>query len=101
MTRGKTGLRAYGNKRDASEAGIVEVLRVAGALVYRLDRPCDLLVYYRGVIRVVEVKTGKGKLTENQKEFRKHWPLHIIRDVDGALEAVKLWSSRSTEARAA
>lgn len=86
-------LRRYANKRDTSEVDIVECLRKAGCAVYRLDKPCDLIVLYRGVVRLVEIKTGKrGKLTEAQEAFRAIWPLLVIRDVDGALKALKDWS---------
>lgn len=87
-------LRAHGNKRDKSEAAIVETLRKAGCSVYRLDKPCDLIILYRGAVHLVEVKSGRrGKLTEAQDAFRAIWPLYIIRDVDGALEALRQWSA--------
>lgn len=103
---GKTGLRAYANKRDASEAAIVEVLRKAGCSVIRMDKPVDLLVGFRGGTFLVEVKTGKGKLNEGQSEFIRQWrgaPVFVVRDTDGALETLKMWGALrgSTSARAA
>jgi hypothetical protein len=102
-----TGLRAHGNKRDASEGPIVDLLRKAGCTVVLLDKPTDLLVGYRGTITALcEVKTGKrGKLTPDQKEFIASWrgsPVVILRSVDDAFNILKVWSAHpSTSARAA
>lgn len=89
-------LRSHGNKRDASEAKIVDCLRSAGCSVERMDKPCDLLIGFRGETFLVEVKTGKGKLTDSQSDFKAKWrgsPVFIIRDVSGALETLKLWTA--------
>lgn len=67
--------RAGGGKRDASEAKIVEALQKVGARVWRIGgtgNP-DLLVLFRGVYFVYEVKTGKGKKTANQGDIP--WPV--------------------------
>lgn len=86
-------LRTFANKRDRAEPEIVDALRKAGCLVYRLDKPCDLICCYRGSVYLVEIKTGKrGKLTKAQESFRAIWPLHVIRDVDEALETLKTWA---------
>jgi hypothetical protein len=49
-------------RRDTNEKGIVDVLRRAGALVYRLDERDlpDLLVGYRRRWHLLEVKQEKG-----------------------------------------
>jgi len=89
-------LRVYKNKRDKAEADIVDALRKAGCSVVRLDRPVDLLVGYRRQTHLVEIKTGKGKLTKSQEEFRVTWRgayFYILRDVDDALKALKLWGA--------
>ena len=52
-------LARYAKKRDANEKAIVTALERAGALVLRLDVPCDLLVGLRGVWRLLEVKDGE------------------------------------------
>ena len=61
-------------KRDTAEEPIVKILRAAGAYVWRLDRPVDLLVYYRSEIKpnegpwwVLEVKTPGAALDKRQK----------------------------------
>jgi len=80
-------------KRDASEAAIVEALRTAGASVIRMDTPVDLLIGYRGVTHMAEVKTpgtAYGRqLKPSQKQFAETWrgsPVIILRTVDDALQ---------------
>lgn len=89
-------LRSYANKRDANEPEIVEALRKAGCSVVRLDKPVDLLIGYRGVTHLAEVKTDKGKLTKAQDDFRKSWQgsyFYILRDVDDALTMLRIMQS--------
>lgn len=79
------GLRLFANKRDANEAGIVAALEACGCLVYRLDKPVDLIVSRRGTIHLVEVKTSKGRLTADQRAFAEYWPIIVLRSVDDAI----------------
>ena len=46
-------------RRDGNEAEIVRALEKAGATVYRLDKPADLLVGKHFVWFLLEVKDGK------------------------------------------
>ena len=46
-------------KKDANEASIVKALRRAGAWVQQVGQPYDLLVHYRGVWHVLEIKDGQ------------------------------------------
>ena len=67
----------YAPKRDASEPEIVKALQDLGCTVERMDKPCDLLVGFRGVNYLVEAKTagtqyGK-KLNANQTDFNASW----------------------------
>jgi hypothetical protein len=61
------------DKPDANTASIVEALRKAGAKVWYMSKPADLLVYARGRFLVIEVKnptTNKSKrqqITADQK----------------------------------
>lgn len=91
------GLRRFHNKRDLSEAAIVETLRAAGCSVYPLDKPGDLLVGYLGVTHLLECKTGKGKLTETQEKFQREWrgDYWIIRTVEEAIEVLNLWARKA------
>lgn len=80
-------LRRYANKRDQTEPGIVAALEAMGCLVFRLDKPVDLLVLLpagRGVA-LAECKTRRGKLTKDQEFFARYWPIHILRSVDDAI----------------
>ena len=64
-------MRQFSAKRDANEAAIVKSLEFIGATVTKLSQKGapDLLVRYRGVWFLVEVKAPGGKLTEAQKAF--------------------------------
>ena len=79
-------------KRDLSEAAVVKALEAAGALVYRLDRPCDLLVRYRGLTHLMECKTPgpnlKRKDQKAQRDFCALWEVPIIKTPVEALVAV-------------
>ena len=91
-------LRSYGNKRDANEPGIVAALRKCGCSVYPLDKPCDLLVGFRGKTHLVEVKTKHGIVTKPQVEFAETWtgePVAIVRSADEAIDLVRKWSAAS------
>ena len=76
-------------KRDTQERVIVNALRDAGYLVWQLDHPADLLLQRDGRTWLLEVKTGKGRLTSRQKRVREMgWVIPVVRTVSEALEAV-------------
>lgn len=82
-------LNRYAAKRDSSEPGIVEYLRIRGALVERVSgfRTPDLLVGWCGRWLLMECKTEKAKLNEGQAEFfseaqRKGLPCYLVRSVE-------------------
>jgi hypothetical protein len=65
-----------------------------GCLVWRLDRPVDLLVYiFQSMserLLLVEVKTAKGPLNSKQRAFiEAGWPVHVIRSEDDAINLIK------------
>ena len=78
---------------DPNQAGIVEALRRAGARVWPIQWPFDLLVVFRGAVHVLEVKTVDGELDAGQKEMARqmaeagYWPI-VVRSVEEALAAV-------------
>ena len=85
-------MRIHKQKRDITEASIVDALRKSGATVYLLDQPCDALAGLHGQSHLLEFKTGKGKLTADQQKFQSTWrgsPVVILRTVDEALAFVK------------
>ena len=78
--------QGYNPKRDANEPEIVEALQAVGASVLRAD-DVDLIVGYRGVNYLMEIKTPEGKLNKKQQKFFRSWKgqVNIIRTVDQAL----------------
>ena len=65
----------YAQRRDINEPEIVDALRCVGAYVQQMDKSVgfDLLVAFRGVLYVVEVKNCKPQnvyreLTENESK---------------------------------
>jgi phosphoserine phosphatase len=83
---------------DANQAEIVAALRAAGATVWILGLPVDLLVGKAGHTLLVEVKTIEGKrkphaarYTDLQREFLATWkggPVATVTDVAGALRVL-------------
>ena len=75
------GLARHANQRDGNEKNIVDALRKIGATVFRMDKPCDLLVGFRGRNYLLEVKlplgprggTAHSQLNEWQREFDDMW----------------------------
>lgn len=91
----RAGLRRHNAKRDANEPEIVEALRTAGAGVTRISAKdvCDLLVIFRGVTYLIEVKVPKGVVSEGQSDFIAAWndnggKAAIVRSVDEALAVI-------------
>lgn len=79
----------YAAKRDQSEPGIVSALKQAGASVWRLDTPVDLLIGIRGKTFLAEVKTGKAGLRIGQAEFSEQWrgnQIPVLRDPEQAVQ---------------
>jgi len=86
-------LARFAKKRDSNESVIVQALEKAGAVVFKLDRPVDLLVGYGGLWRVLEVKRPKGAVGEGQEAFMrlaasKGLPAYVVRSPEDALQAV-------------
>lgn len=76
-------------KRDANEQAVVDRLRQLGAQVTRLsgEGVPDLLIAWRGISRLAEVKRPKGKLTPAQVAFHAKWngePIPILTDAEDA-----------------
>ena len=65
----------YGKRRDANEQGIVQALRAVGARVQRLNESGvpDLLVQFRGVLTLLEVKDVRdGHATPTRRNQGDH-----------------------------
>lgn len=78
-------------RRDQNEREIVTALRKVGASVaYLSDAGLpDLLVWHRGRITLLEIKTRTGKATLAQaRRSVEGWPVVTARTVDEALAAL-------------
>ncbi len=80
-------------KRDQSEPEIVRLLELVGARVWRLNKPFDLLCGFRGRLYLLEVKSGKGKLTKEQlRDYdlctADGLPVAIVKTAGDALRAI-------------
>ena len=82
-------------RTDANQHAIVKALRKCGAtvhLLHREGRGCpDLLVGYRGINLLVEVKTAKGTLTKREAKWHQGWrgQVEIVRTVGEAIELLR------------
>ena len=77
-------------KRDISEQPVVRILRRLGWSVLRIsDKGApDLLIGRGSHMQLVEVKTGKGTLTKDQKDWHASWlgpKVLIFRDATDVL----------------
>jgi hypothetical protein len=82
----------HASRKDANHAEIVEALRTAGAYVWDIELPVDLLVGYKGKTVLMELKTPRGKWTDLQKAFMLLWTggtVATVRDIEGALRVLK------------
>ena len=84
-----TKVLRYDARRDENEPEIVEALEAVGAKVLRLD-DIDLLVGFRGVNYLLEVKMPKGRLNKKQEKFFRGWvgQVNIVRTVNQALRLI-------------
>jgi hypothetical protein len=87
----------FRQKLDENHRAIVATLQYNGALVGDLSNAGggipDLVVGFRGVLFLVEVKTPKGALSPKQKEFFAQWseyPTLVIRTVDEAMDVMEV-----------
>ena len=82
----------YAARVDANQAQIVSALRAAGAYVWIIGLPVDLLVGYNNQTFLVEIKDGPKKaLTRLQQDFFGNWcggGLHRINSPDEALRVI-------------
>lgn len=76
---------------DATQAQIVSALRAAGAYVWIIGLPVDLLVGYKNHTFLVEVKTNeKKKLTKLQTDFFENWLGGTLCRIDSAEAALRM-----------
>lgn len=76
---------------DANQTQIVSALRAAGAYVWIIGLPVDLLVGYRGHTFLVEVKTNaKKRLTGLQADFFENWGGSTLCRIDSPEAALRM-----------
>ncbi len=81
----------YAARVDANQDQIVSALRAAGAYVWIIGLPVDLLVGYKGKTILVEVKSGsKKRLTKLQADFFENWSGGTLVRIDGAEAALRM-----------
>jgi len=81
----------YAARVDANQEQIVSALRAAGAYVWIIGLPVDLLVGYRGHTFLVEIKsTTKGRLTPLQRDFFENWGGSTLSRVDSPEAALRM-----------
>jgi hypothetical protein len=81
----------YAARVDENQAAIVQALRDAGAFVWVIGLPVDLLVGYKGHTFLVEVKTtSKKRLTGLQATFFEKWIGGSLCRVDSPEAALRM-----------
>ena len=81
----------YAARVDSNQADIVRVLREAGAYVWVIGLPVDLLVGYNGHTFLVEIKTdSKKRLTALQADFFEKWTGGTLARIDSPEAALRM-----------
>jgi len=81
----------YAARVDANQAQVVSSLRAAGAYVWVIGLPVDLLVGYNGQTYLVEIKDGPKKtLTRLQQDFFGNWTGGSLHRIDGPEDALRM-----------
>jgi hypothetical protein len=81
----------YAARVDANQEAVVSALRAAGAYVWIIGLPVDLLVGYKGHTWLVEIKDGPRKrLTKLQEDFFKSWAGGTLARIDGPEAALRM-----------
>ena len=81
----------YAARVDQNQDQIVSALRAAGAYVWIIGLPVDLLVGYNGQTYLVEVKTNSKKgLTKLQQVFFEKWAGGCLERIEGPEQALRM-----------
>lgn len=76
---------------DNNQAAVIEALRAAGAYVWIIGLPIDLLVGYKDRTLLMEVKTSPKKpLTSLQADFFEKWTGGTLCRVDSPDAALRM-----------
>ena len=81
----------YAARVDANQDQIVSALRAAGAYVWIIGLPVDLLVGYKGHSFLMEIKTtSKKRLTKLQADFFENWTGGTLCRIDSPEAALRM-----------
>ena len=81
----------YAARVDQNQDQIVSALRAAGAYVWIIGLPVDLLVGYNGHTFLVEIKAGAKKpLTKLQQAFFENWCGGTLARIDSPEAALRM-----------
>lgn len=81
----------YAARVDANQMQIVSALRAAGAYVWVIGLPVDLLVGYKNHTFLVELKSGPRKrLTKLQADFFENWSGSTLARIDNPEAALRM-----------
>ena len=81
----------YAARVDANQDQIVSALRAAGAYVWIIGLPVDLLVGFQGHTFLIEIKSGSNKrLTPLQADFFNYWSGSTLCRVDSPEAALRM-----------
>ena len=81
----------YAARVDANQMQIVSALRAAGAYVWIIGLPVELLVGHHNRTFLVEIKSdSKKKLTKLQVEFFEKWCGGTLCRIDGPEAALRM-----------
>ena len=81
----------YAARVDANQDAIVSALRAAGAYVWIVGLPVDLLVGFRNHTYLVEIKTdAKKRLTPLQDDFFNNWKGGTLARIDSPESALRM-----------
>ena len=81
----------HAKRTDANQEAIVKALRDAGAYVWIISLPVDLLVGYKGHSFLVEIKTdARKRLTALQADFFENWSGSTLARVDSPDAALRM-----------
>ena len=76
---------------DANQEQIISVLRAAGAVVWIIGLPVDLLVGYKNHTFLVEIKTdSKKRFTKLQTDFFENWSGGTLARIDNPEAALRM-----------
>lgn len=95
-------LNRYAKKRDSAEPAIIQALESIGVHVWRLDEPCDLLLWRpewgAGKFRMLEVKTGRGKRLTVARDKRQQAQQNFIASTGTPIVRTPLEALKAIEA---